>query len=196
MIIKIIEIVLIVLALWTISAFLVAIFTIPNFYFIKTRIQRSRKIKEFAKKLKGRRKEETLKNIYNYLISNYKGKEERWKVVSLFYKWYYLDIEKLIGKKQFLPCHLHNRVFMTLLINLGFKEDNFQRKVKISRFLTPHQYLIVDIGRKYKIDLFMRIFEELKSKKLPPSASAATYSSTTGSSKSPVSSRSTRCCRE
>ena len=161
MIIKIIEIVLIILALWIILSFFVALFTIPNFYFIRTRIQKSRKIKEFAKKLKGRRKEETLRNVFNYIIRNYKGKEERWKVVSLFYKWYYLDIEKLLGKKQFLPCHLHNSVFITLLINLGFKEDNFQRKVMISSFLTPHQYLIVNIGRKYKIDLFMRKFEEI-----------------------------------
>jgi hypothetical protein len=164
MITKIIEIVLIILALWTVSAFLVAIFTIPNFYFIKTKIQKSRKIKDFAKKLKGKRKEETLKKVFDYVTSNYKGKEERWKVVLLFYKWYYLDIEKLLGKKQFLPCHLYNSVFVTLLINTEqFKEDDFQRKVMITHFLTPHQYLIVKVNKKKcKIDLFMRIFEQIR----------------------------------
>lgn len=138
------------------------LFVIPNLAFIKTKIQKTKRLREFSKKFKSKNKEKTLKNVYNFVIKNYKGKEQRYKVALLLPKVYFQDVEKIIKKNQFLHCHIFDRVFITLLINTGqFYEEDFEIKLQISSFGTIHQYLIVKLnGKRIKVDPFCRVFEK------------------------------------
>lgn len=142
---------------------IIPFFIIPNLTFIN-KIPENKRLKKFAKKFKERNKEKTIKNVFNWLIKNYKGKEERHKVSLFAPKVFMHNIEKIIKRKQFLHCHVQNRVLMTLLINTGqFCEKDFEKKLEITNFGVIHQYLIIKINNeKFKVDPFMRILEEVK----------------------------------
>jgi hypothetical protein len=136
----------------------------PNLGFIKTPIRKTEELRKFSKKFKSDDREKTAKKAYEWIIKRYRGKEDRYKVILLFPKVFFQNEEKIIGNGQFLHCIVHNRVFMTILINTGqFSEEDFQKKLEISDFGTIHQYIIMKIGdKKYKVDPFYRIFEEIK----------------------------------
>jgi len=139
-------------------------FIVPNLHIIKLGIQKTKKLRNFSLKFRAKNKKKTLKNIFDYVIQNFSGQEEKYKVIILPYKIMYYDVEKIIGKKQFLHCTIQNRIIMTLLINTGqFSEKDFIKKLGFSDFGTIHQYLVVKLnGKKFKIDTFYRIFKEIK----------------------------------
>lgn len=145
-------------------SFLLPWFIVPNLALINTNLQKSAKLKNFSSQLKSKNKEKTLKKAFYFLIKNYTGVEEREKVALLAYKTFFQDIEKIIeNRKQFLHCHISNRALMTILINTGqFEEEDFEKKLEMSHFGTIHQYLIVKAnGKKFKVDPFYRIFDEI-----------------------------------
>lgn len=158
----IIQIILYILAGWILLTFVIPFLILPNYLF-KTKIQHTQKIKKLANKLKRKTKEETLKNIFNYVIKNYGGRNEFYK---LFYahKLFYYNVEKLLNKKQILSCQTHNHLLSTLLLNTSqFKKSDIKRKIIMSRRLfILHQYLIINTGKqKFRVDSFMRVLKKL-----------------------------------
>ncbi|MEI6058542.1 MAG: hypothetical protein WCP89_02110, partial [archaeon] len=111
---------------------------------------------------KSNNKEKTLENIYDYVIKTYKGREEKYKLIN-YPKLFLYDVDKLIGKEQFLACHIQNHIIKTLLMNTNqFKDKDIQKKQVITNFLVVHQYLVMNINnQKYKIDPFFKIFKKL-----------------------------------
>lgn len=159
----IIETIGIIVIIYFLLGFVIPLIVIPNLYLIKTPVQKTEKLKKFAKKLKGKTKEKTLKKCFDYVTRTYYGKEQRWFVVTLIHKLFIQDVEKVLDKKQFLQCHIQDRVLMTLLINTRqFSEKDFERKITMSIYGIVHQYLIVKVNRKkFKVDPFYRIFEKI-----------------------------------
>ena len=162
MVIKILEVIIWIVGLWLIFCFFIPLLILPNHLLFKTKIQKTEKIKKVARRLKGKSKEQTLRNVYNYVIKNYKGIEQRLLVANIP-KLFLYDVERLLEKKQFLACHIQNLITITLLINTEqFKETNFKRKETITPFLTLHQYMIITLdGQRFKADPFMKIFEKI-----------------------------------
>ncbi len=132
----------------------------PNHVFM-TKIQTSSLIKKIARQIKGKNKEETLKNAYFYVINHFSN--EKYLLVLNFWKISYMNVDKLLRKKQFVHCTVQNNVLINILVNTGlFKESDFKRKWTITNFGAIHQYVVADIkGKKIKIDTFIRIFKEI-----------------------------------
>ena len=158
-----IELIIKIIIIWFLFATAIPYIIIPNLLF-KTKIQCSEKLKKFSQKFKSKNKQQTLKNIYNYIIKNYK--EDTYPFANFINllnipKLFAQNIEKIINKKQFLPCHVQNLVLITLLLNTGqFKKSDFKRKETITNFLTIHQYVIIKINnKKLKADPFFKILE-------------------------------------
>lgn len=154
--------ILYILAGWILLTIVLPFLILPNYLF-KTKIQHTQKIKKLANKLKRKTKEETLKNIFNYVIKNYGGRKEFYK---LFYvpKLFYYNVEKLLNKKQVLSCQTHSHLLATLLLNTGqFKKSDIKRKIVMSRrIFAIHQYLIINTGKqKFRVDSFMRVLKKL-----------------------------------
>lgn len=151
-----------VLILLLVCLFVLPVLFLPNQLVFRTKIQRTEKIKRIAMKLRGKTKEETLKNVYNYVLRNYEGVDEKYKLAWLPGLFLY-DVDKIVDKRRFLACHIQNLVLRTLLLNTGqFSEDEIARKQTISWFLTTHQYLIVDFGKvRYKIDPFFKVIRKI-----------------------------------
>jgi hypothetical protein len=144
---------------------IVPFFIIPNLAPFSTKPAETEKLRHFARQFESKEKKETLRKAYEFMVKDYTGVEDRHKVVILAHKTFMQNVEKIIeDRNQFLHCHVSNRVLMTILINTGqFDEGDFEKKLEISDFGTIHQYLIVKIGKKkYKVDIFYRIFEEIK----------------------------------
>lgn len=163
MITQVIFITALIIALWLFFIFLLPLLFLPNQLLIKTKIKRTEKIKKFAKKLIGKNKEKTLKEIYLWTINNFKGEEERYKLMILP-KLFKYNVEKLMQKKQFAACHVQNLVLLTLLVNTSqFHEKDIERKETMTFFGTVHQYLIVNTGKsKFKVDPFFKIFKKIE----------------------------------
>lgn len=162
MITQIILIVLIAIVTWITLAIILPFLIFPN-QLIKTDIQRTKKIKQLANKLKAKTQEQTLRNVYNYVTKNYEGREKKYKL-ACYPRLFLYDVNKLIQKRQFIACHIQNHVTRTLLVNTGqFKESDIKRKWTITKFITIHQYLIVKTDKaKYYIDPFMYILKKMK----------------------------------
>lgn len=159
-----IRIIIIIIVIYVFLGFILPLIVVPNLYLIRTPVQKTEKLRKFAKKLKGITKEKTLKNCFDYVTRTYYGKEQRWFVVTLIHKLFIQDVEKIIEKRQFLQCHMQNRVLMTLLINTGqFSEKDFERKITMSIYGIVHQYLIIKTeNKKYFADAFWKELREIK----------------------------------
>ena len=132
-------------------AYVIGFLITPNHVFY-TKIKRTNKLREIAKKLKSKKKEKTLKEVYNYVTSHFS--HEKYNFILQGHKLFYTDVEKLLQKKQFAQCTLQNLALITLLINTGqFKESDFKRRWKIIHGIVLHQYVLVGIGGKVeKVD--------------------------------------------
>ncbi len=130
----------------------------PNHIFY-TKIKETKYLEDIAKKLKSKDKEKTLKKVYSYVINNFSN--EKHNFILQGYKLFFVDVEKLLKRKQFAQCTLQNLVLITLLINTGqFKESNFKRKWTITHGIVLHQYVLVKIkNKKFRLDPLLRKIE-------------------------------------
>jgi len=163
-----------ILITYLIIFFILPAILLPNNLLIKTKTQKTKKLKKVAERLKGRTKGQTLKNVFNYVTKTYSV--ERYKFLFLPRLVQY-NIEKLIDKKIFLPCYAQNFVLKTLLINTGqFKEKDIKGKgtfavidlgerriIKYIPLAIIHQYLLININKKiFRVDPFRRVFRRIK----------------------------------
>ncbi|MCR4285192.1 MAG: hypothetical protein NUV97_04080 [archaeon] len=153
--------ILIFLVFYFFLFFVLPLILLPGFIG-KREIEKSPKLSLIAKKLRGRNKEETLKNVFNYVQKTYSS--ERPFLLILLHKHFYRRITRLIGKKQFLPCHIPSLVLITLLVNTGqFSKEDLKRKTQMSLFGFIHQYYLIKIGRIiFKADPFYNILRLAK----------------------------------
>ena len=130
----------------------------PNHIFY-TKIRKTKHLENIAKKLKSTDNEKTLKNVYSYVINNFSI--EKYNFILQWYKLFFVDVEKLLKRKQFAQCTLQNLVLITLLINTGqFKESDFKRKWTITHRIVLHQYVLVKIKDKiFRLDPLLRKIE-------------------------------------
>ncbi len=145
-----------------IIAYLVPILVLPTFL-IPMKIKKTNYLKKFSKKFKSNKKEQTLKRVYNFVNNNYT--EERMKFITEFYKLFYINPEKILRRKQFLPCHMQNYLLTTLLINTKqFNKSQIKKYITVSNLKNIiHQYLIVSTNKKkYKVDVFYKTFKQIK----------------------------------
>ncbi|MBT3398241.1 hypothetical protein HOA55_05255 [archaeon] len=155
--------ILVIAIIWTVFAIILPFLAIPNHGVRKTEIQKTKQIIQLSKKLKSKSKDKTLKNIYDYVTKNYTGSEERYKLMN-YPKLFKSNVdENLRTPHQFLACHLQNLIIITLLLNTGqFSATDIKRKETITHFLTIHQHLTINTGKKkYKIDPFFKIFKKI-----------------------------------
>jgi len=145
----------------------------PNYLF-PGKVERYLTLVEYARKLRGSNREETLRNAFTYLREYYPSDHAIWKWESLKSLLLIGDFstEPYLGKPSFLWCHTQNRLLKSLLVNSGhFRED----EIRIGRMFfrnhnSPtfgfsvfiHQYVLVDLDNRttVKIDPFYGIFEE------------------------------------
>jgi len=140
--------------------FLLPLLFLPGFIG-KRNIETSPEIRHVAKKLRKNTKEATLRSIFKYVQGTYSS--ERHLLLLLLHKHFYKKIGKILGKKQFLPCHVQSLVFITLLLNIGqFSKKDIQRKTQMSFTGFIHQYYLVKMGKTiYKADPFYNILRKL-----------------------------------
>jgi len=117
------------------------------------------KTRKIASKLKGRDKEKTLRNVFNYVTRMYSS--EKYKLFLQLHKHFYTDIDEIIDKKQFLPCHGQSFAFVTLLISTGqFKIKDLERRITITNYGLIHQHYLIRVENKvFKVDPFYEIIE-------------------------------------
>lgn len=147
---------------WFILASIICYLILPDQKF-ETKILKTKKLKKVAKKLKGKTKDQTVRNIYNYIRKRYIGSRQKYKLF-IVPRLFWHNADKLLDKKDiFLACHILNKIMITLLINTGqFKRKDIQRKHYVTYLLTIHQYLIVKAGRnQYKVDTFYGKFKKI-----------------------------------
>ena len=158
----IITIILTLITFWILGAIVVPLLTIPNFTKFKGKIQRTKKVKLIANKLKAKSKEQTLRNIFKYVTKKYLSEEEQVKLI-IVPKWFYNNPEELLKKSQFLPCCVQNLIVRTLLVNTRqFKNSDIKSIAMITKKLTAHQYLTVKIDKqKYKVDPYFKILKKI-----------------------------------
>jgi hypothetical protein len=159
----IIKIILIALMVWILFAIILPFLILPNFFLREQKPQKTKEIEKIAKKLKKKEKEKTLRSIYNYVIKNYDGYNKKYKLAN-YLKLFQANVGKNLEKSQFLVCHLQNLIIRDLLLNTGqFTKEDFKQKFCVTKFLTGHQYLIINTGEeKFYVDPFYRKFEKLK----------------------------------
>ena len=163
----VLKIILIILIIRILLGTIIPLFLFPNHHIIKTRLQSTKEIKKLANKLKKKTKQETLKNIFKFMITNYGKDNEITKRLKLFFfypKLFCYNTNKQLSKKQFLACHQQNNVLKTLLLNTNqFKKQDIQDKTHIQPYLIVHQYLLIKTNKgTYKVDPFFKIFKKIK----------------------------------
>lgn len=162
--IQISQILIYFILIWLLIALIIPFTIMPNQGIFSTETQQTKYLEEFSQQFKAQTKEQTLSNVFNYTTSTYTGKEEWLKLLFLYHKHFYHNIEKLIDKKQFLSCHVQALFLKTILINTGqFQEKDFVKQRVITNHFIAHQYLIVqtDENTKYKADPFLKILEKI-----------------------------------
>ena len=162
----IIKIIVTLLGIWILFAIIIPFLTMPNFYLIKLKPQHSKYIEQTARKLKAKTKEQTLKNIFKFVTTNYTGRKEKYKL-AIYYNLFNSNVDKnLKKKKQFLACHLQNFIISTLLKKTKqFTNKDIEERIYVTRYITIHQDLIIKIdNKKFHIDPFYREFKLIKTR--------------------------------
>jgi hypothetical protein len=151
--------------IWIVIGYLFLFFFLPLIllpgFIGKRKFESSKELKRVARDLKKKDKKETLKNIFKYVQETYSS--ERHLLLILLHKHFFKKVGKLIGKKQYLPCHVQSLVLVTLLLNTGqFIERDMIRHTGMSITGFIHQYYLVRIGRDlYKVDPFYNILRKV-----------------------------------
>jgi len=133
---------------------LIPLLILPGFL-IGNKIKISKTTTKIANNLKTKNKEKTLTNVFDYIKNLYT--EEKYKFLSEIQKHFYSNVDKIVDKKQFLPCNVQNKVLMTLLVSTGqFKKEDFKKKFSLGRhFFNIHAYYLIKVREKlFKADPF------------------------------------------
>lgn len=140
---------------------LIPLLIFPGFL-TENKIKVSPTTKKIANNLKKENKEKTLVSVFDYTRNLYT--EEKYKFLSEIQKHFYRNIDKIVHKKQFLPCNVQNTVLITLLISTGqFKKEDFKRKFSLGRyFFNIHMYYLIKVKEKiFKADPFKGMLKEV-----------------------------------
>jgi hypothetical protein len=103
-------------------------------------------------------KEEFLFTIYNLLIKKYKG--NRLKTFTKIFEIKEKNLDLLWHKNGFLHCTNINYILRSLLINSKFfKESDIRIKWTLIWYISPHQYLQINVGNKWiNVDIWSHNF--------------------------------------
>ncbi len=148
-----------------ISIYLCLVFLIPLLFFPgflrDVEIQKTENLRQIAEQFKAEEKEETMKNVFDFVDEKYL--ESRYKLFILLNRHFYTDVEKIMDKEQYTPCHVQSLIVRTLLINTGqFQEENFEKKIIMMPWGTIHRYDFIKINNKtFKSDPYYGILEEM-----------------------------------
>ncbi|MCM8774634.1 MAG: hypothetical protein NC820_07910 [Candidatus Omnitrophica bacterium] len=129
------------------------------------RIKKNKKVEKFAKKMMLKNREKTLNKIFDFVQGKYTS--EIYKEFLFPKRHFYTEVDKLLEKSLFLPCHIQNLILRTLLIaTKQFAPKDFKRKFVLGKYGAIHQYLLIKVGKKrFKADPFFNSIEEIKGKK-------------------------------
>lgn len=93
-------------------------------------------------------KEAYLQKAYDYLSARYRG--GRMKTYALIHKAFQKDLEYLWEEPGFMHCTNMNFLLRTMLIKSGlFNEEDIHLKWTFVWFVSPHQYVQVDVGDRW-----------------------------------------------
>jgi hypothetical protein len=134
-------------------------------YLFSPKIKRTSSLQKIAKRLQGKTKEQTLKNVFEYVVKKHFGIAGTIKKVTLLKNAFLNNPEKLLFKKIPLYCHNSNLLLKTILVNTNkIIEKDINVKWAFGTDTGIHQYLIVKSGKKsFKLDPFYNVFELLDS---------------------------------
>jgi len=158
-------IVLGIFILWNIFGLLLP-FLLLLWYLRSSRACKTKEIVKLAKKLKKKDKEKTLKNVYKYMNKTYQGYPYHWNPIHLFdlRNFTVRDmLKRRLEKKKFLWCYSQVKLMKALLVaTKQFSHRDIKIRWTISHLYTPHQYLIVRVGKeRYKVDPFYHKFKKI-----------------------------------
>ncbi len=157
-------IILIFFCLVFVLIFLIPLLIFPGFL-RKKRFKVTKKTKKIAQKLKDKDKEKTLRNVFNYVKKM--CSEERYNLFIRIKSHFHRKINKLVDKKQFLPCHMQSFVLVSLLISTGqFRGEDLKKKIIMRPLLIIYEYYLIKIKNKiFKADPFFDKLEQLRGEK-------------------------------
>jgi len=152
--------ILIIILIYIFLVFVIPLLFFPGFL-RDIRIKKSKLLENFSEKFKDRNKEKTMRNIFDYVSKRYE-KSEKLEIFFLLKKHFDYDVENILSKKGYLPCHIQNLLVKTLLVNTEqFKEEEFETKISITLWGTIHAHMIIKIGnKKFKVDPYYGILNE------------------------------------
>lgn len=154
----------VVVSLWIILMILAPFYLITE-KFLEDRIRASKTSKMVAKKLKGKTKLQTLKNIYRYINDHYYGAGHQLDYIAFPEVFDFEVVPRLLLKhKRFLWCSNQLSLLTSLLVNSGhFTKEEISLRRTFGRTLSAHFYSQVNIGDKaFKVDPFYDIFRPIK----------------------------------
>ncbi|MDH3352846.1 MAG: hypothetical protein OEL87_00155 [Nanoarchaeota archaeon] len=153
-----------IVSTWIMLTVIIPFLAFPNSWLRKPEQQTSPYIQEIANQIKAKGGVKTLKNAFNFIVINYKGEEEKFKLI-LYYKLFNHDIEKILkNRNDFLAYHQQNLLILNLLKETGlFEDEDIETHWHITKFLTLRQYLVVKASnQKFKVDPFNKKLENIK----------------------------------
>lgn len=114
---------------------------------------------EAIKKLKkAKSQEDCLRKAYDIVSKNYRG--YMFKTYTRIWEIFTYKVSKLWKKSGFMHCTNINKVMKELLVKSGFfKEEGIKKKWTLVYYISPHQYLQVDVnGKKVNIDIWAKAY--------------------------------------
>lgn len=125
-------------------------FLYPN-YFKKSKIENYSDLKKIALSLKSSNKEQTIRNVYNYMTKIYSGNVNVLNLKNLFTVFNMGDFStrEILNNPQFLWCHNQNRLFKSILVNTNQFSENkiiIKKRYFISFFI--HQWIYIKLQNK------------------------------------------------
>jgi len=154
----------VIIGLWIIFMILAPIYVITE-NFIEKRIRNTGTSKKIAKKLKGKTKKQTLRNVYKYINNHFYGDGHQFDYLTPP-EFFDMGITErlLLHKKRFLWCSNQIALLTSLLVNTGqFTKEDIGLGKGFGKWPTAHFYSIVKIGKnKIKVDPFYDIFKPIK----------------------------------
>ncbi len=96
---------------------------------------------------KTKSKEACLKKAYSILNTKFTGK--LFFFITHFPSFFLINLDTIWNRKKVLNCNVMNYLLRLLLIKSGkFKEKDLKNKWTMIKYISPHQYLQVNLGKK------------------------------------------------
>lgn len=133
----------------------------PLDFFGKTKLPNNlpSEMEEIIRQLRcAENKEDCLRKVYDILLERYRG--YRYKTYFFILGVFRKKTEKLWRETGFMHCTNINYLARILLVKSGkFSEDEIRIKWTLIWFVSPHQFLQVNIGNKWiDIDIWARTY--------------------------------------